>query len=233
MRTRDGLKILRLAQRCPTASTSSHIPKRRKRRIAAGVKPSPQTFSRGNHCRSQSKTRCPREASSMAATLPPGPPPTTITSQWPSGRSSTANCPTENLPCKKASASFAMPLPLPGPLADAFGMLQAYGKNGRIAAKREKKSLASRLRSQTTVAEFIRCPEPSRRGIPATIATAKPDATRPAPGQTLVPITGDKTSPVFQSPSFHSDREGIGDRERPVKRHEPQHRPTAGSPNFG
>ena len=66
---------------CASAMTSSRTPSRRIAWCASGIRPSPQTLSRGNDWASTSTTSKPARASVAAQALPAGPAPTTSTSQ--------------------------------------------------------------------------------------------------------------------------------------------------------
>jgi hypothetical protein len=66
---------------CACAITSSSTPRRRSARCASGIRPSPQTLSRGMAWWSTTTTSRPARASVIAAALPAGPAPTTSTSQ--------------------------------------------------------------------------------------------------------------------------------------------------------
>ena len=62
------------------ASKSSTSPSRRRHASVPGFRVSPHSLSRGNRARSSSSTRAPPRASTVAATLPAGPAPQTMTS---------------------------------------------------------------------------------------------------------------------------------------------------------
>ena len=69
----------------PHRSMSLIMPRRRSSASAPGLRLSPHSLSRGNVARSTMSTRTPARASTVAATLPAGPPPTITMSGAPTG----------------------------------------------------------------------------------------------------------------------------------------------------
>ena len=81
MRPPRGAIQVSVAEVRASAITASSTPSRSRARCASGMRPSPQTLSRGKAWASTRTTSRPARASSWAAALPAGPAPTMSTSQ--------------------------------------------------------------------------------------------------------------------------------------------------------
>ena len=101
-----------------SAITWARTPRRSRARCASGMRPSPQTLSRGNACASTRTTSRPARASNCAAAAPAGPAPTTIASQR-SGRRSRSRF------MRDGGRVAARSVARPGPMRQAATMAQA------------------------------------------------------------------------------------------------------------